>query len=166
MARLGRLAFATAFGVSVALNVVAAGFFLERAFDRPARGPERMAERATGVLVGRVPDEVRDPLVAAVLAQRAALDEAAQALRASRRAVREAMRAEPLDIERLRDALATMRERSSALFSVVDDAVVAELPKLSPAQRAQIRVPGGGERQPRPAEGEGAALTAPAPGGG
>jgi uncharacterized membrane protein len=147
MSRRGRMILAAVFVASLALNIVVAGFLLQRWIDTPARSPQRAAERAATAAIGRLPPEVRDPLLDAVLARQPELDSAIRELRRSRREVRAAMRAEPLDAERVRTALATTRERSAALLLLIDGIIVDKLPGIPAEARAKIPVPGSGRAQ-------------------
>jgi uncharacterized membrane protein len=139
MGRFGRLAFAIVFVASVGLNLVFAGFVLERATEQ-RRGTDRVTERAVNVVLARLPEEVRKPLLDAVLGHRAELTAALRDVRRSRREVRAAMRAEPLDIDRVRAALSETRDRSNALLAIIDGEILHTLPQISAADRAKIAV--------------------------
>lgn len=141
MRRPGFVLLLVLLAVSLGANLVVAGFVLERALDTRS-GSERLAERTAYAVVGHLPDAVRDPLLQAILSQKPELDRAVRDIRRSRREVRAAMRAEPLDAARLRDALAETRRRSEALLSMIDDAIAATIAGIPASDRATIKVTG------------------------
>lgn len=141
MRRPGLLALIVLLVASLAANLVVAGFVLQRALDARG-GAERLSERAAYAVVGHLPDAVRDPLLRAIVSQKPELERAAKDIRRSRREVRAAMRAEPLDAARLRAALAQTRDRSQALLSIIDDQIVAAMPAIPAGDRATIKANG------------------------
>lgn len=140
MSRLGRIALATVFVASICLNLVVAGFVAERAFDRRS-STERASMRAANAVLGRLPDEVRMPLLDAIAGRGTEIDAAIRAVRRSRRDLRAAMRAEPLDQARLQAALDSAREQSQALLSIINEEIARKLPDIPAADRAKIRAP-------------------------
>lgn len=137
MHRFGRVVLAVVLVASIGLNVVFAGFLLERMVGRRS-GAERATERAVNVVLARLPDEVRRPLMNAVLSRRADITAALREVRRSRREVRAAMRADPLDLDRVRAALAATRDRSNALLAIIDGEILKALPQIPAADRAKI----------------------------
>ena len=121
--------WAFALGVSLAVNVACIAALVTLGL-LPNRGGDHRPPPATPAAAAlfRAVDPRRDP----------EFGRAVQALRAERRAVREALMAEPFDAARLDAALARLRQAESRVASLAHRRVVAVAETLSAPERAAL----------------------------
>lgn len=121
--------------LSVGINLFIVGFAWERWRSgwRGGGGPPFMS-----MGVGELPREVRGELRQRFFEERGRYRDTIDQIREKRREIGEIIRAERLDVERLRARMAEMRQLSATLQERAQDATVEEISRLSPEQRAAI----------------------------
>ena len=107
-----------------------------------SRGPERSGEgRLRGGLrqfARDLPPDVRQPIMQAMLADREQVSERIQKMGENRKAITEALTAEPFDAAKLRDSLATQRSLQSEIQTHIHETLLGVIEKLTPEQREQL----------------------------
>lgn len=124
--------------VSVALNffaggIIAAGLYAQRHLAGLDRTVERFGER--------FPPEIRRAVAGDLLARRDQAFKLVDELRAARREMFAAMRAEPFDRARLDRAMEVVRARTAALQAFGQAALASVLATASAEARARIKPP-------------------------
>lgn len=124
--------------VSLALNFFGAGLIAAGVGFR-----ERLAgfDRSVLQLAERFPREIRRAVAADLIARREEGFKALDELRAARREMFAAMRAEPLDRMRLERAMAAVRAKTQALQAFGQSGLAAALAAASAETRARIAPP-------------------------
>ena len=130
--------------VSLALNLAVAGVVgghAIRASHEPyfARiEPEPGLDRRQTRLLRMVPEAQRDRARQILLARQDDIDRARQQMRAAHMALIEAIRSDPLDAERLEQALAQRHEASGAFWRISSEQLVAIARALDSAGRDEL----------------------------
>lgn len=126
-----------ALAVSVALNLFCLGFLSARAFQRG----EGRAERPRPAAAGRGQHRPRQrprPFEWMTEAERDELRPRRRALRASRRAVEEALRAEPFEREALTQALGELRRQTDDIQASVHELMLRRAAGMSGDERRRM----------------------------
>lgn len=127
--------------VSLAANLVVAGFVVSRFAGPPRRGGE--IERIVAIGIRAFPPELQKAIVDGSKAQqdemRARLDEVKEA----RKRMFDAMRADPFDAAALESAYADLRDKTNVLQQAGQEIVLDAIAKATPEVRSRIRPPRG-----------------------
>lgn len=128
----------TVLALSLALNffgggMLAAGYRLERALAS--------FDRTIAAFAGRFPPEIRRAMAGDLVLRRDAGFRALDDLRAARREMFAAMRAEPFDAARLARAMAEVRAKTTALQALGQSALAKAVAAATAEQRARIAPP-------------------------
>jgi uncharacterized membrane protein len=126
--------------LSLAANFVVAGFAAAR-FAYPRPGGE--IERIVAIGIRAFPPEIRGLITSGTNAERNRMRAAFEDVRAARRAMFEAMRAETFDRGALEAAFADVRTKTMALQEIGQQVVARAIEQASPETRAKIRLPRG-----------------------
>ncbi|MGZ0189156.1 MAG: periplasmic heavy metal sensor [Alphaproteobacteria bacterium] len=113
----------------VGLAIAAIGFGALRPAPMPP--PVRHIVRAAG-------PEARPLIEQALAARKDALRDAGKALKATRRAYKDALTAETIDSVHMRKVMTNQRAARQALHILMEEALVEVLPKLSPEARKKL----------------------------
>lgn len=139
--------------LSLGLNVFLGGIFVGRWLSAPDDQP-RLAKAEKGVPAGKflkrltanLEPEDRETVMSTVKARAPELKAAQRDVRKARRAVMRQIRATPFDRAALEEALATMRDRQSAIQAILQGAVADALVKLPDSARQRFGPRGRRER--------------------
>lgn len=131
-----------ALALSLCANLFFAGFHLMPWKHGPYDRIDRLAAIAA---VSNVPPEVDDILRAELEKERPQIRETFRAMRDSRRAARDAMRADPFDPAALDRAYIEMRARSDAFQTLVHATAARAIAQAPAAARAEIQDRRGGD---------------------
>ncbi len=128
---------------SLALNLFAAATFAAHAFGHRHFGPAPHQWRPRSgidlrMLKGQLPNEDQPLAEEALKVHRGEIHHRVGALREARKAAADALRAEPFDRKRLDAALATVRERESALTAAAQGTMAGLAEKVSAAGRQKM----------------------------
>lgn len=126
-------------GVSLALNLVGAGYLGFAGW----RKPNRTVESTIDFVTARYPSSVRQAVRDTLEDRRADLRTALQELRDARRGARDALSAPDIDRAKVDAAFAQSREKAAAFQSVIHAAIAEAVAKLPAAERAKIDGGGG-----------------------
>lgn len=134
--------------VSLALNLLVAGLLLGDALTGggPGRGP-RPAELALGPVARALHEEDRQAILEDLRGHPGLRPIGRGEREAGLAEIAAAVRAEPFDPERLRQALATQTERVAQAQAAVQEAMVARLAGMDPMERAAFADRLGEERR-------------------
>jgi uncharacterized membrane protein len=138
MARRWSIALLVVLGLSLAVNFFVFGFVAAGGWHHRSSRVEHYAAIAG---LGRAPPPLRHRVEAALRDHHNETHDALQAVRAARRDIRAAMRAEPFDRAKLNAAFGTLRERVDKLQELIFGAVGDAIAATPAAERAQIRPP-------------------------
>jgi uncharacterized membrane protein len=155
---------AIALSISVALNLFGAGFFVSRALHRGHRphlspahelvdGSPFMGPR--GLLGDGMPPQLAPRVREVMRAHGKQLREGRGELREHRRAVEQALRAEPFDAAALATTLAALRASTHAAQERMHAALVDVAKTLPPEQRRALALRGKGRRGRMPVQPDG-----------
>jgi len=124
-------------GVSVALNLLFLGFVSARAFQRGEPRAERPPHAAPGSWARRARQRERtfDWMTDA---QRDELRPRRRALRSSRHAVEDALRAEPLEREKLSQALGDLRRQTDEIQASVHQFMLQRAESMTGEERRRL----------------------------
>lgn len=131
-------------GVSLALNLAVAGLVAGHALrdwrDRPyaAAAGEAGLDRRQARLLSMVPAAEREAAKQVLLGRQGEIDRARNEMREAHMALIDAIRADPLDPERLEQALARRNEASGAYWRIGSEQVVEIARKLDAEERAVL----------------------------
>ncbi|BBK38715.1 hypothetical protein STAQ_37930 [Allostella sp. ATCC 35155] len=147
--------------VSLALNV----FLVSALVGRYARdhGPGPGAPIGFRGLTDGLPQEARETVRDSFRARRTEIRQERQELRAARRAVQEALAADPYDPDAARRAFGALREASGELARLAQDSLVEAAGRLPASQRRELLDQR--ERPPRPPRDRPDGPPGPPPGG-
>jgi len=127
--------------LSVASNLVVAGFALQRFGPRPPR--DNMIERIVAIGIRAFPPSIQDTIQAGVRNERDQIRARLDGVQAARQQMFEAMRADPFDPAALDAAFAEFRQRTGDLQQA-GQGIVGRAVAAAPAdERSQIRPPRG-----------------------
>ena len=127
--------------ISVAVNLVIAGFVGSRFFGPPRPGGE--IERVVAIGVRAFPPEIRDAIKRETDAERDQMRARFDAVRDARKTMFEAMRADPFDSAKLKAAYDDLRAKTDALQEAGQQIVFDAVAKAPPDVRRRIRPPRG-----------------------
>lgn len=130
--------WAIVLGISVALNLFFLGWFSARSLQRRELHP---GPPARGQLAGgprRVREQHPRPLEWMSEAERSELRPTRKGLRSARRDAEAAMRAEPFDPERLRQALAALRSKTDEIQASAHEYMLRRATAMSPDERRRL----------------------------
>lgn len=127
--------------LSLAINVLIAGFVLARVHGGPEGGDD--IQHIIGMIGRPYPPEIRRAMMDGALAHRDELMGKLDAMRTARREAFDATRAEPFDAARLDAAYADMRAAAEAVQQVVQRIQTDAIAHAPAAARQQIKPPHG-----------------------
>jgi hypothetical protein len=125
--------------LSLALNVLIAGFVLGRLHG----GPENDFDHLVGFIVRPYPPEIQHAIRDGARDHRAELGQRLDALRDARRQAFEAGRANPFDAAKLQAAQASVRAAVTAMQQTVHGIEADAIAHATPDTRRQIKPPHG-----------------------
>jgi uncharacterized membrane protein len=127
---------------SLALNVFLicgiAAFLLSSSLHNPAAGRGGGPAHQFEMLASRLPSEDATVLRAEFAKKSEAIDEAHKAAHRTRDAVRQALSAEPYDIEATRKVIAEAEAAHLRLDSLLQDVIASAAGKMTPGGRAKL----------------------------
>jgi hypothetical protein len=135
----GAVAVVAALVLSLALNAAWMGYLGSTLFRDRGRGFP--AERLVALGARSLPEPLRERIAAELEPHGAELRSAFRDVRDARRAVFEAMRAEPFDRAAVEAAFADLRAKLAAVAAIGQTAMLAALEEATPEMRADIKVP-------------------------
>lgn len=128
--------------VSLAANLVGAGYFLGSGYNKKwgaARNkPPRTVESTIDFVSSRYPKSVGEAVRQKLEARRADIALALDEMKAARRETRKAIREEPLDKARIEAAFAASREKGGNFQRLIQGAIVEALPDVPESERGSI----------------------------
>lgn len=127
--------------LSLAANLVVAGFVVSRFAGPPRRGGD--IERIVAIGIRAFPPELQKAIVDGSKAQEQEMRTRLDNVREARRRMFEAMRADPFDPAALETAYADFREKTGVLQQAGQEVVLDAVAKATPEVRSRIRSPRG-----------------------
>ena len=125
--------------LSLAVNLLVAGFVVTRFAGPPGRGGE--IERIVAIGIRAFPQEIQDAIRQGSREKRDEMKAKLDAVQEARKLMFDAMRANPFDAAALDAANADLRARTAELQEVGQQIVANALAHASPEVRSQIRPP-------------------------
>lgn len=128
--------------VSLSLNLLFLGLVASAAWmfwsGGAGMGPHAAFAHAVGLTLRKLPEERREKAATSVKTHREALKPLRKKMRAARRSVAEAVKAEPYSEEKLRNALAAMAATHSKIRQSMQEVAIALMAHLNQAERAKF----------------------------
>ena len=136
--------------LSVAINLVVAGFIAARWHGPPPPGSE--VERIVSMGIRGFPPEIQKAIADGAAAKRDEIRQRLEDVQAARRQMFDAMRADPFDAAALDAAYGALRDKTVALQQAGQEIVAQAVAGAPATVRAQIRPPreGPGRDEPPP----------------
>lgn len=130
--------------LSVAVNLIVAGFVVARLHDERPPPPGSEVERIVSMGTRGFPPEIQKSIAEGAAAQHDEILQRLDDVQAARRQMFEAMRADPFDAAALTAAYGNLRDKTEALQEAGQQ-IVAQAVASAPADvRARIKPPRGG----------------------
>jgi hypothetical protein len=126
--------------LSLAANLVVAGFTFSRFGPRPGGGD---IERIVAIGIRAFPPEIQKAIVDGSKAKRDEMKTLIDSVKDARQRMFEAMRADPFDPAALEAAYADLRQKTSVLQEAGQQIVLDAVANASPEVRSRIRPPRG-----------------------
>lgn len=131
------LRLVTALVVSLCANAFMGGLLVAQHAPPPA-SMGAMAGEGMRNFSGHMPPDVRGMMADVMRDQRGAIGEKMAAMKQTRTAVVDALKAEPFEANKLREALTAQRSAQADVQSAVHESIVAAIEKMTPEQRAKV----------------------------
>lgn len=128
--------------LSLAANLVVAGFVVSRFGPPPGRGGGDI-ERIVAIGIRAFPPEIQKAIVDGSKAKRDEMKTLIDSVKDARQRMFEAMRADPFDPAALEAAYADLRQKTSVLQEAGQQIVLDAVANASPEVRSRIRPPRG-----------------------